>query len=80
MEDGIIYGDDWLLFGLKLLFQVMIGNENRQFFLYLSIEELDMFMFDDFEDEFCFKMLCGYVLCKMIIFIMNFLFVYIELN
>lgn len=68
MEDGIIYEDDWFLFGLKLLFQVMFGNENRQFFLYFNIEELDMFMFDDLEDELCLKMLCGYVLCEKIIF------------
>lgn len=80
MEDGIIYGDDRSLSGLKLPLQVMIGNENRQFPSYLSTEEPDMLTLDDSEDEPRLKMSCGHALCKMIIFIMNFLFAYTELN
>lgn len=76
MEDGIIYGDDRSLSGLKLPLQVIIGNENRQFPSYLSTEEPDMLTLDDSEDEPRLKMSCGHALCKMIIFTMDFLFAY----
>lgn len=62
MEDGIIYGDDRSLSGLKLPLQVMIGNENRQFPSYLSTEEPDMLTLDDSEDEPRLKMSCGHAL------------------
>lgn len=76
MEDGIIYGDDRSLSGLKLPLQVIIGNENRQFPSYLSTEEPDMLTLDDSEDEPRLKMSCGHSLCKMIIYTMDFLFAY----
>lgn len=76
MEDGIIYGDDRSLSGLKLPLQVIIGNENRQFPSYLSTEEPDMLTLDDSEDEPRLKMSCGHAFCKMIIYTMDFLFAY----